>query len=60
MLDAYDGPADGTLLERIRLRARWSYLDWLARALERDVTSLPHRLTKFDHVFAPTPEARRS
>jgi aminoglycoside phosphotransferase (APT) family kinase protein len=51
MLDAYDGPADPGLLERIRIRARWGWLHWVSRALEREPAAVTRCLACFDHVF---------
>ena len=51
MLDAYHGPADPGLLERIRIRARWGLLHWISRALEREPSAIARALTSFDHVF---------
>jgi aminoglycoside phosphotransferase (APT) family kinase protein len=51
MLASYDAPADDGLLERIRLRARWNLLNWIARALEHDRAAIPRCLACFEHVF---------
>jgi aminoglycoside phosphotransferase (APT) family kinase protein len=53
MLDAYEGPADPNVLERIRLRARWSLLHRIRRALESNPGGLGECLACFDHVFPP-------
>jgi hypothetical protein len=53
VLASYDGPADAGLLERIRLRARWNLLNWIARALQDDRAAIPRCLARFDHVFPP-------
>ena len=52
VLDAYPGPSDAGMLERIRIRARWSTLDWLARSLERDPQRIAARFADFERAFA--------
>jgi aminoglycoside phosphotransferase (APT) family kinase protein len=52
LLDAYDGPRDAELLARVRVRARWAALDWLARTAELDPPRVPARLGDVERAFA--------
>jgi aminoglycoside phosphotransferase (APT) family kinase protein len=60
MLDAYHGPSDPDMLARIRIRARWSTLDWLARSLERDRDRIGARFADFERAFPELTSPRRS
>jgi aminoglycoside phosphotransferase (APT) family kinase protein len=51
LLDRYDGPRDSELLERVRIRARWAALDWLARTAELDPPRVPARLADVERAF---------
>lgn len=51
LLDAYAGPRDAELLARVRIRARWGALDWLARTAELDPPRVPARVADVERAF---------